>query len=239
MDYVTNGVKYYAVSKRATTVILGDNDDGGSSYSFENGSYTVTMINDGKLYSYISALQSNDHSTVYILPGTYEEATAINVYSSMDIVGLGDAEDIKIIKVKGSYSNRHLFNCNGAVTRSEHIQVTIRNLYLDASAKNLNSAGKYYFTDNAAVQAIRLSKVKCYDLIVAKSSGFAFYVQGKYDNRGTYMYAENCTMTTNSVVDTAATYRFYYDNLVYGKGTYSNNSTYIKNNVMAWNDWEW
>lgn len=239
VDYVKDGVKFYVVSERATTVILGDNDDGGSGYTFENGDYNVTMINDGVLYSKISALQNNAHSTVYILPGVYEEATTINVYSSMDVIGLGDAEDIKIIKVKGSYSNRHLINCNGAVTRSEHIQVTVRNLYLDASAKNLNSTGKSYTMDNAAVQAIRLSKVKCYDLIIAKSSGYAFYVQGKYDTRGTYMYAENCTMTTNSVVDTQSTYRFYYDNLTYGKGTYSNNTNYIKNKAMDWNDWEW
>ena len=239
VDYVKDGVKHYAVSARATTVIIGDNDNGGSGYTFENENYTVKMVNNNSLYSIISGLQNNKHSTVYILPGTYNEDTAINVYSSMDIMGLGNAEDIKIIKVKGSYSNRHLFNCNGAVTREEHIQVTIRNLYLDANAKNLNSAGKLYITDNGAVQSIRMSKVKCYDLIIAKSSGFAFYVNGKYDTRGAYLYAENCTMTTNSVVDTASNYRFYYNDLTYGKGIYSDNTSYIKNYVLEWNDWDW
>lgn len=239
VDYVKNGTKHYVVSERATTVILGDADDGGKGYTFENGNYPVKMINDSKLYAEISVLQSKEHSTVFILPGVYEEGTTINVYSDMDIVGLGDAEDIKIIKVKGSYSNRHLFNVNGAIARDEHIEVTIRNLYLDATAKNLNSAGKYYFTDNAAVQSIRLSKVKCYDLIINKPSGFAFYVNGKYDARGAYLYAENCTMTTNSVVDTASTYRFYYNDLTYGKGEYTNNTSYIKNQILEWDDWDW
>lgn len=238
VDFVKDGVKTYSVSKRDTTVILGDAETG-SGYTFENGNYTVKMINDNKLYAEVSALQSKAHSTVYLLPGTYNEGTTINVYSSMDIIGLGDAEDVKVIKVKGSYSNRHLFNCNGAVTRDEHIQVNIRNLYLDASAKNLNSAGKLYLTDNGAVQSIRLSKVKCYDLVIAKSSGFAFYVNGKYDARGAYLYAENCSMTTNSVVDTASTYRFYYNDLTYGKGAYTNNTTDIKNRTMAWDDWDW
>jgi len=239
IDYVKDGVKHYAVSARATTVILDDGKE--ERYEFENGDYSAlvkTNVN-GKLYNQISALQNNAYSTVYILPGTYNEATQINVYSSMTIMGLGDAEDVRVIKVKGSYSNRHLFNCNGAVTRDEHIQVTVRNMYLDVSAKNLNSAGKLYLTNNGAVQSIRLSKVKCYDLIIAKSSGFAFYVNGKYDSRGAYMYAENSTMTTNSVVDTASTYRFYYNDVTYGKGAYSTNSTHIKNEVMAWDDWDW
>jgi hypothetical protein len=239
VDYIKNGVKHYAVSKRDTTLILGDADDGGEGYTFENGNYSVKMISDNRLYAEISALKSIDHSTVYILPGKYEESTTINVYSDMDIVGLGNAEDIQIIKIKGSYSNRHLINVNGAVSRAEHIEVTIRNLYLDATAKNLNSGGKLYLTDNAAVQSIRLSKVKCYDLIIKKPSGFAFYVNGKYDARGAYLYAENCTMTTNSVVDTASTYRFYYNDLTYGKGEYKNNTSYIKNQILEWNDWDW
>jgi predicted ribosomally synthesized peptide with SipW-like signal peptide len=239
VDYIKNGVKHYAVSKRDTTLILGDADDGGEGYTFENGNYSVKMISDNRLYAEISALKSIDHSTVYILPGKYEESTTINVYSDMDIVGLGNAEDIQIIKIKGSYSNRHLINVNGAVSRAEHIEVTIRNLYLDATAKNLISGGKLYLTDNAAVQSIRLSKVKCYDLIIKKPSGFAFYVNGKYDARGAYLYAENCTMTTNSVVDTASTYRFYYNDLTYGKGEYKNNTSYIKNQILEWNDWDW
>ncbi len=237
VDYVKDGVKYYVVSERATTIFL--STDTTATYECESGTYAVKNNQNGKLYSVISSLQSNKHSTVYLLPGTYNEATTINVYSSMDIIGLGNAEDINIIKVKGSYSNRHLFNCNGAVTRNEHIEVSLHNLTLDASAKNLNSAGKLYTTDNAAVQSIRLSKVKCYNLDIIKSSGFAFYVNGKYDGRGAYMYAENCSMTTNSVIDTASTYRFYYDNLTYGKGEYTNNTSYIQNKTMQANDWIW
>ncbi len=239
VDYIKDGEKHYAVSERATTVIVDDGAE--ASYVFENGDYSslVKTSSSGKLYSIISALQGNEHSTVYILPGVYEESTAINVYSSMDILGLGDAEDIQIIKVKGSYSNRHLFNCNGAETRDAHIEVTIRNLYLDASAKNLNSAGKLYLTDNAAVQSIRLSKVKCYDLIIKKGSEFAFYVNGKYDARGAFLYADNCEMDTSSVVDYAPTYKFYYNDLTYSKGEYTTGTSDIKNEALEWNDWEW
>jgi hypothetical protein len=241
VDFVKDGVKYYAVSERATTVIVGG-EGSATALDFENANAnTLTLMSaqSGKLYSVISGLQGNAHSTVYLLPGTYNEATTINVYSSMTIMGLGNAEDVKLIKVQGSYSNRHLINVNGAVTREDHVEVEIRNLYLDASAKNLNSAGKFYLTDNAAVQAIRLSKVKCYDLEIVKSSGFAFYVNGKYDARGTFLYAENCSMTTSSVVDTANTYRFFYNNLTYKNGAYTTNSSYIKNVAMENGDWDW
>ena len=211
---------YYVVSDVDTTVFIDSNDS-------------------GKLYSIISGLQNNEHSTVFIKPGTYNEGTTINVYSSMDIIGLGKPEEIKIVKVQGSFSNRHLFNVNGAVTRDEHIEVTIRNMTLDASVKNLNSAGKLYTTNNGAVQSIRLSKTKCYNLVIEKSSGFAFYVNGKYDTRGAYLYAEDITMATTSVVDTADTYRFYYNNVTYGNGAYTSNTSYIKNVAMDRNDWIW
>lgn len=242
VDYVKDGVKHYAVSKRATTVILGDNDDGGSGYTFENGNYTVKMVNDNALHSVISGLQSNAHSTVYILPGTYEEATTINVYSNMDIIGLGDAEEIKIVKGASSNSNRHLFNCNG--TKEDYIEVTIRNMTLDAKNKTTNNK------DNAAVQSIRKTKVKCYDLIIQKGTGWsdiAFYVNGNNAVNGVkytaYLYAENCTINSTrsfSVVTTSGTYRFYYDNLIYGSNsTYSTNRGSIQNKVLDWNDWDW
>ena len=236
VSYTENGKTCYAVAERATTVILA----AGETYDAPvHDNYTVTTKASGKLYAAISGLKSNEFSTVYILPGTYNEATTINVYSSMDIIGLGDAEDIKIIKVKGSNSNRHLINCNGAVSRDDHIQVTIRNLYLDASAYNLNSAGKFYTADNAAVQSIRLSKVKCYDLIIKKSNGFPFYVNGKYDSRGAYLYVQDTVVNgTNSIYDKAPTYKFYYDGLTYAKGLYTYTDSHVKNTTMDPDDWE-
>lgn len=243
VNYVKDGVKYYAVSERATTVIVDDGSE--SEYKFENGDYTslVKTNQSGKLWSVISGLQNNDDSTVYILPGTYNEGTTIYVYSSMDIIGLGNAEDIKVVKTSSSSSNRHLFNANG--TKSDYIEVTIRNLHLDATAKTTNNK------DNAAVQSIRKSKVKCYDLIITKGTGWdavAFYVNGNNAVDGVkypaYLYVENCTLnTTNTfgIVTTSGSYKFYHNGLKYNSGTsdYTNNSGSIKNVVMEWNDWEW
>lgn len=55
----------------------------------------------------------------------------------MDIVGLGNTANIRIIKAgvdttKNNPTNRHLFNCTNS---DSYIEVTIRNLYLDASQK--------------------------------------------------------------------------------------------------------
>ena len=238
VNYEKDGKTYYTVSKRTETVILASGD---TDYTPVNKNYTVIENASGKLWSIISGLQGNEHSTVYLLPGTYNEATAINVYSSMDIIGLGDAEDIKVVKVKGSNSNRHLFNCNGAVTRDEHINVTIRNLTLDATAKNLNSTGKLYTADNAAVQSIRLSKVKCYDLNIIKGGqGYPFYVNGKYDARGAYMYVENCTTDTLFVESTQSVYKFYHNNLTIKNGAaYTKNSGSVLNRTMGEDSWEW
>ena len=237
VDYVKNGVKHYAVSKRATTVIVGTT---AGEHTFENGSYSVTE-GPGNLWGVISALQSNEHSTVYILPGTYNEGTTVNVYSSMDIIGLGNKEDIKIVKTSSSSSNRHLFNCNG--TKADYIEVTIRNMTLDATAKTTNSK------DNAAVQSIRKTKVKCYDLDIIKGTGWdavAFYVNGNNAIDGVkypaYMYVENCALNTTrtfGIVTTSGSYKFYHNELTYNGTDYTNNSGSIKNTTLEWNDWEW
>jgi len=220
--YTKGGEPWYAVSEEDTTVIIKPEDS-------------------GKIWSIISGLQNNEHSTVYIMPGTYNEGTTIYVYSSMDIIGLGDAEDIKIVKTSSSSSNRHLFNCNG--TKADYIEVTIRNMTLDATAKTTNSK------DNAAVQCIRKSKVKCYDLDIIKGTDWdavAFYVNGNNAVDGVkypvYMYVENCTLNTTrsfGVVTTSGSYKFYHTGLTYGGNEYTNNSGSIKNVVLEWNDWDW
>ena len=263
VDYVKDGTKYYIVSEKATTVILAPgtldayldpNDPTKYTYDFLNTDLPEGMIREnssGNLYKIFNSGYSHagyygfgasyDPHNVYLLPGTYSEGTTINIYCNATIMGLGDTDDVKVVKVKGSNSNRHLFNVNGAVTGEKHIEVTIQNLYIDASAKNLNSKGTLYTMDNAAVQSIRLSKVKCYDLNIVKSSGFAFYVNGKYDARGAYLYAENCKTSTSSMLDTANPYLFYYNNLTY-KSTnvpYTTTSSTIKNAYLAYDEWDW
>ena len=261
----------YVVAERATTVVVSPSTS--STYSNEedtkeNGNYTVQKESSGKLWSIISGLQNNDFSTVYLLPGTYEEATTIGVYSNMDIVGLGNKEDIIVKKVgvhttKNKVSNQHLFNVSG--TKADYIQVTIKNMTLDATEKNSYISdkgffkGKQVFEDNAAVQSIRKSKAKCYDLNIIKgtsSPAVAFYVNGNNAVDGVkytaYLYAENCKLnasTTGNVVTTSGSYKFYYSNLTYkhngnfddiDTGTeYTTNSGSIKNQVLASNDWAW
>ncbi len=222
VDFVKGGKTYYVVSEKAT-------------------SYFIEPTDSGKLWSIISGLQNNAHSTVYIKPGEYSEATTINVYSSMDIIGLGDAEDIKIVKVSSSSSNRHLFNCNG--TKADYIEVTLRNLSLDATAKTTNSK------DNAVVQSIRKTKVKCFDLTIVKGSDWdavAFYVNGNNAVDGVkypaYLYAENCSLDTTrtyGIVSTKGSYKFYHSGLTYSGTAYTKNSGSIKNVRMAADDWDW
>lgn len=239
VDFVKDDIKYYVVSERANTVFVAA--DATTEYSCENGTFSVTCGQSGKLYSVISGLQSKAHSTIYLLPGTYNEGTTINVYSSMDIVGLGDTDKVKVVKTSSSSSNRHLFNCNG--TKADYIQVTLRNMTLDATAKTTNNK------DNAAVQSIRKTKVKCYDLDIVKGSGLdavAFYVNGNNAVDGVkypaYLYAENCTLNTArafGVISYAGTYKFYHNNLTYGGILYTSNSGSIKNVVMVADDWDW
>ena len=237
IDYTLGGATKYVVAKRSTTVVLSPE----SAVSTVNGNYTVKTSASGKLWSEISALQNKEHSTVYLLPGTYNEATTIYVYSSMDIIGLGDKDSVKVVKSSSSNSNRHLFNANG--TKEDYIQVTLSNLYLDATAKT--AGGK----DNAAVQSIRKSKVKCYDLTIVKGTDWdavAFYVNGNNAVDGVkypaYMYVENCALNTTrtfGVISTAGTYKFYHTGLTYGGTAYTNNSGSIKNQAMAPDVWDW
>ena len=188
VDYTKDSVDYYAVSERATTIIVGDADNGGQGYAFENGNYAVKMINNNDLYKIVTNSQNiigYVPETVYILPGTYVETTTVNIHTNMDIIGLGVTENIKLIKgAKASYSNRHLINVNGSVDRDKHIEVTIRGLYLEAIEKcQTSKTSNSYTLDNGSVQSIRLSKVKCYDLII-NDNDFPFYVNAKYDPRG-------------------------------------------------------
>ena len=253
VDFLKDDVTYYVVSDRETSIFVGDADDSNGYdkydantglYAFENGQYPVSMINNNTLcVSAVEPLNKYKHGTLYILPGTYKEQRRLDVYSSMDIVGLGNPENIQLIKVRtdstGS-SHQHLINCNGAVERDDHISVTVRNLYLDSSVRNGTG---FSSKNNGAVQSIRMSKVKCYDLIIKDGDNDgAFYVQGKYDARGAYMYAENCTVLGNTVVSTYPTYKFFYQNVQYGVNgntNYTGNSGSNKNIYMAANDWIW
>ncbi len=259
----------YYVSDKDSTVVVGHNAnaaayglDKDGNYEFENGNVKVTLVNDNALYTITKA----PNKTIYILPGTYNEETTITVASSMDIIGLGNKENILIKKGAGaSNSNRHLFNCSGAFdvskdknatySDSDYIHVTIRNLTLDA--QEMTSNGK----DNAAVQAIRLAKVKCYDLKVIKkttdAAAVALYVNNssytlnnepngkKINGPGAYMYVENCELEVreydfNVVSTSSSAYKFFYNNLTFKSGkVYTKNSSYIKNQEMAWDDWDW
>ncbi len=241
INYEKDGKALYLVSERATTVVLGGEN---GVYDAENGNYAVNTSASGKLYSIISGLQNNKHSTVCLLPGTYNEGTVIYVYSSMDIVGLGDKEDIKIVKDEGvSKSNRHIINVSG--TKADYIEVTISNMTLDATAKT--SATGFMDKDNGAVQSTRKSKVKCYNLNIIKASDglYAFYVNGNNAVDGVkytaYLYAENCTIQgkTSQVVTTNGKYKFYYNGIVCNNGNYASNSSAIKNISMDANDWDW
>ena len=259
INYEQNGKTLYLVSERATTVVLGGenevatlSENGG--YVAENGNYNVNAAASGKLASIISGLQNNEHSTVCLLPGTYNEASTIYVYSSMDIIGLGDKDSVKVIKAYSTGSNQHLFNCAGQ--KEDYIQVTLRNLYLDASEYNYKKATDAWGRDNAAVQSIRKSKVKCYDLTVVKnatkSDQYAFYVNANNDANGAYqnayMYVENCELTVrgeNQVLSTKTNAAnrtkcyFYHSGLVYNGVLYTTNNSTTKNISMDANDWDW
>ena len=249
VDFVKDGVKYYVVSERATTVFV--SADATAEYVGDNGKFSTENVDfrsnqSGNLYkvfgNFEGSIKNNDSSTVYLLPGTYSEDTVINVISSVDIIGLGDTDEVKVIKVSGSYSNKHLFNCTG--TKGDYIRVTLRNMYLDVNAKNLNSAGKYYWQNNAAVQSIRKTMVKCYDLTINKTSGQPFIVNATNDVDGVlypaYMYVENCDLNGTSVYDKSGDYYFYHYDLTCKGNAYTFNSgNNVKNVRMDANDWIW
>ena len=242
VDFTKDGRTYYVVSDRDSSIFVAPGAT--AEYVGENETFTASNVDfrsnqSGKLANLIAGLENNAHNTLYLLPGTYNEASTIYIYSDMDIIGLGDTDEVKVIKGSSSNSNRHLFNANGQ--KAEHIKVTLRNMYLDATTNT--TGGK----DNAAVQSIRKSKVKCYDLTIVKGSGWssiALYVNGNNDVGGVkypaYLYAQDCTLNTTQsfcVISTAGSYKFYHSNLVYGNKTYTTNSGSIKNVVMAANDW--
>lgn len=239
VSYGPENDKIYSVSERATTFFFGAT---AGTHTIDNGEEITATVANGQLWSKISGLQNNAHSTVYLLPGTYNEATTIYVYSSMDIIGLGARDSVNVVKAAGaSKSNRHLFNCTG--TKADYIQVSIRNMHLDATEKNAANQ------DNAAVQSIRKSKVKCYDLTITKGTGLdaiAFYVNGNNAVDGVkypaYLYAKNCTLNTTrtfGVVSTAGTYKFWHNNLTYGGTLYTTNNTSTKNCVLDPDSWDW
>ena len=244
VNYKKDNKEYYIVNNRATTVVLGATD---TTYTPTNGNYSVkTMVDGSSLYYALDALKNNDFNTVYLLPGTYSCTTVAYVRSSMDIVGLGDVEDIEIVKgAVGKKGNCHIFNCSGE--KSEHIQVTIRNMYLNV-AKPMSDDKK---GGNAAVQSIRKTKVKCYDLKVFKASGdwlnavFCVNTTNAVDGviYPAYMYVENTTVNVTSRIHTfsGTKYAFNHYGLTYADGTktYTQNSGKIKNIQMAPDDWEW
>ena len=241
-SFVKGGKTYYRISEKATTIFL---EPTGTEIVKSHGA----IESEGKFYLYFTSevagckLTPDVFYTVYLLPGEYQVETRANVTNSMDIIGLGDKEDIKVTKLSSSNSNQHLFNCSG--TRSEYIEVTINNMTLDATVKT--TKGK----DNGAVQSIRKSKVKCYNLDIIKGNNFGdivFYVNGNNAVDGVkypaYMYVENCTLNTSrpfNILTTQPSYKFYHSGLMYNNGSteYSSNSGSTLNQVMEWNDWEW
>ena len=273
VDFTKDGQQYFVVSDRATSIFVAP--DGTSEYVATNGTFNASNVKfksnqSGTLYSVFSSIQANEHNTIYLLPGAYNEATTVNVYSSVDIIGLGDTDEVKVTKISchngtdkvdKAPSNRHLFNCNG--TKADYIEVTIRNLYLDATEKNsyytkfINTT-RLVYQDNAAVQSIRKSKVKCYDLTIVKdsadSSSIAFYVNANNDvnkvKYNAYMYAENCVLNStnvNAVVDKSSAGEiayFYYNNITYGDNqTYTTSVKATKytilNIILDCSDWTW
>ena len=254
VDYVKDGRKYYVVSERATSIIVGDADDGDLDYTFENANIpAVKKINNNTLCtSAVLTLNDYDHGTLYILPGIYKEQRRLDIYGSMDIIGLSNPEEISLIKqgtTSTASSHRHLINVSGGSGKAltDHIQVTIRNLHLDATVSN-GSGSFWQLKDNGAVQSIRRSKVKCYDLIIDDNSTAAFYVNGNNAVDGVkypaYMYVENCVVNVNNagaIVDNrgAGDAYFRYHNLFYANGAteYTSTGSLIKREAMTADDW--
>lgn len=265
VEYTKGGKKYYAVSERKSTLVIARDDANALIDSKEDGYYDnvlKTNVNADLWQAFIQDSRSFKlgASTVFILPGTYECGTTLSVSISCDIIGLGDKDNIHIIKGDSEGSNQHLFNCTN--TTDEYIQVVIRNMTLEAVKKNINKNQK---RDNAAVQSIRRSKVKCYDLVIIKgavggSDNDAFYVNGNNLACDAYLYAENCvlknaTKTSYSAGDIVSTHQkakytqhFYYYNItcegsqntaLNPKPTQAMGKTNIKNVQLPADNWTW
>ena len=255
VSYVSGGTTHFAIGERDYTVIVAPSDTYvytpaiAEKYSDMSGVKILNGTNN-KLYKILSDLKSNDYTHVLIAPGTYVCSTTLTVASSMEIAGLGDAEDVKIVKGASSGSNRHLINASNS-SKPEYIEVVVRNLTLDVPEYNKKNSTTN--EDNAAVQSIRKTKVKCYNLIINKSAGSAgweraaFYVNGNnaHDD-GTkypaYLYAENITMTATpsmSVVSYKGSYKFFHSGVTNDGKAYTTNSSSIQNKGMLDNDWDW
>lgn len=256
VDYEKDGITYYVVSEKASTVFVSNNEST-TEYVGENGTFPVTYLTDAKLYTVFTA----GYRTIYIMPGEYKTGTTLTISADMDIIGLGDTGTVKLTKL-GAHSttskkpsNRHLFNCTNNDS-TKYIEVTIRNLSIDATEKNsyigkVLGKEKQLFEDNAAVQAIRRAKVKCYDLNIIKlendMASVAFYVNGsnKADDGKAYpvyLYAEDCALNSKkdvSFVTTSGSYKFYHSGLTYDGKDYTKNSGNIKNLQLAADDWDW
>ena len=250
LNFVEDNTAYYSVSERATTVIVAADDAADDVFLAErDADYYDGLIKtkqSGVLYKVISDMQGNNFSTIYILPGTYNEATALRVYSNMLIMGIGKTDDIRIIKgqAKGN-SNRHIFNVCNKDGAQEYIHVTIRNLYLDATVYNYASKPTFATISNSAVQAINLVKVKCYDLIVEKKSADAFYVNAN-NKAGAFMYVQDTTVNNTLDIEPQgikAPYKFYYYNITANGSPYVETKhqdiTPIVNTKMNCSDWIW
>lgn len=232
------GILFKIIKRENAYIYAAPNSVG---YEPINQNYDVTALAAGGLSTALANLKSNEFSAVYLLPGTYNEASPVVISSNMEVIGVGDRDDVKIIK--GSASSRHLINVShtGQSTNGIYIHVSLRNLYLDASLNT--TSGK----DNAAVQAIGYAKVKCYDLTVVKSNNMAaiaFYVNNNSESEAASMYVENCQLNAPieyCVVTTSSSgYRFFHYGLTYNNGVpYSKNSGNFKNVKLEADDWDW
>ena len=239
INYVKNQLNQIIVLPRANTKVIKHT---GTEYVQKYDNYALTEVGNGNLYSIFSNLKNNDYSYVCILPGHYVEATTIYVYSSMDIMGLGDAEDIIVEKPSSSDSNRHLFNLSNRDTEG-YDYMTLRNMKLIVSSNTSGSS-----KNNGAVQVIGWTKAKIYDLIIDKQVGASWEKQPIYvngNNTGSdgqkhraYMYVENCTIIQNSsnIFSTNGTYTIKQSGLKYNNGasSYTGYSNYVE--YMNW-DW--
>lgn len=243
ISYTKDRVQQFLVGPRASTFVYAPSS---TEYDPEYKNYTVNIIPDGGLFAaYSSSTVKNapGHVTVALLPGHYVTGTTLTVQSSLDTVGLGDKETIIVEKIASSDSNRHLFNLNNSDTYG-YDHVTIRNMKLVVSS-NTNGG-----QDNAAIQVIRWTKAKCYDLIIEKSvsSGInPLYVNSNNTaadgiKHPVYVYYENvvCNVSLSTglfSINKGADINIRHYNLKYNNGNNTYNG-YTKG-FMDYTNWDW
>lgn len=254
INYEKDEETLFIVANREDTLIVAA--DGAEYYTAINGNYDIQKNVSGQLYrAFIKDNRSFKLSanTVYLLPGTYTEATTLSISTDMDVVGLGDKESVKVIKGTSSGSNRHLFNCSG--TGADYIQVTICNMSIEINCDNIKNNKA---EDNAAVQSIRKSKVKCYNLVINKApatttwENAAFYINSNNAVDGVkypaYLYVENSVVNATNANYKSKVYAtngsknyFYHYGLKYnnGESDFTINSGNVKNVAMDYTDWDW